>query len=250
MKERFQRHKWWMVTMLLTLPVAALATGVTNVFSPGTVISSAAVNQNFQQITDRLTALENASGTVVNTGSDGGVTQCGPANGTWVMLGEYADDDADEYSESEFGYDEVPVGAIIDYRGALPRKVMFQSSAIAGVWNSAAFAFATPRIAGLIAPLDGTTTNSGASLLSATVLGDTVTNKTAGKCQRTQTLDLAFLVGGTVVHEQDAVVMTASDNGAAWNVSEFFTNSAGATLLTSYQWQAVPAQPPRAATGP
>src|SRR6185369_8627752 len=43
---------------LLTVPLAAIAAGVPNVFTAGTVISSADVNANFKNLSDRVTALE------------------------------------------------------------------------------------------------------------------------------------------------------------------------------------------------
>ena len=57
---RFSKHKWWIVTALITVPLAALA-AVPNVFTSGTVISSAQVNANFAALDARLTALEAAS---------------------------------------------------------------------------------------------------------------------------------------------------------------------------------------------
>ncbi len=57
---RFGRHKWWMLTALLTIPIVALAEGVPNVFSPNTAISSSQVNANFKNLADRVTALETA----------------------------------------------------------------------------------------------------------------------------------------------------------------------------------------------
>jgi hypothetical protein len=50
-----------MITALLTFPLLALAAGVSNVFSPGTVISAGQVNQNFAQLADRVTKLEDAA---------------------------------------------------------------------------------------------------------------------------------------------------------------------------------------------
>jgi hypothetical protein len=55
---RFSKHKWWIMTALLTAPLVALAAGVPNVFAPNTTISSAAVNANFTNLADRITALE------------------------------------------------------------------------------------------------------------------------------------------------------------------------------------------------
>ena len=58
---KFSKHKWWIVTALLTAPLVAIAAGVPNVFAPNMVISSAAVNANFTNLADRVTALEAAS---------------------------------------------------------------------------------------------------------------------------------------------------------------------------------------------
>jgi hypothetical protein len=54
---KFSRHKWWIVTVLITAPLVAIA-AVPNIFSPNTVISSAQVNMNFAGLDSRLTALE------------------------------------------------------------------------------------------------------------------------------------------------------------------------------------------------
>ena len=54
----FGKHKWWILTAVLTAPLVAMAAGVPNVFAPGTVISSADVNANFKNLSDRVTALE------------------------------------------------------------------------------------------------------------------------------------------------------------------------------------------------
>jgi hypothetical protein len=69
---KFATHRWWLLTMLMTVPIIAVAAGVPNVFKPGEVISSAQVNDNFKNLADRLTALEDAR-----------------AN-PWVMAGENA----------------------------------------------------------------------------------------------------------------------------------------------------------------
>ena len=53
----FSRHKWWIVTALITVPLVAIA-AVPNVFSPNTLISSAQVNANFTALDTRLNALE------------------------------------------------------------------------------------------------------------------------------------------------------------------------------------------------
>jgi hypothetical protein len=54
---KFSRHKWWIVTVLITAPLVAIA-AVPNIFSPNTVISSAQVNMNFAGLDSRLGALE------------------------------------------------------------------------------------------------------------------------------------------------------------------------------------------------
>jgi hypothetical protein len=61
MTTKFSKHKWWIITALITAPLVALAAGVPNVFAPNTVISSAAVNANFTNLADRVTALEAAT---------------------------------------------------------------------------------------------------------------------------------------------------------------------------------------------
>jgi hypothetical protein len=64
MVTRFEKHRWWVLTALLTVPLAAFAAGVPNVFTPGTVISSQQVNDNFKSLSDRVTALEAAKTTL------------------------------------------------------------------------------------------------------------------------------------------------------------------------------------------
>jgi hypothetical protein len=54
---KFSRHKWWIVTVLITAPLVAIA-AVPNIFSPNTLISSAQVNANFAGLDSRLGALE------------------------------------------------------------------------------------------------------------------------------------------------------------------------------------------------
>jgi hypothetical protein len=58
MATRFEKHRWWVITALLTVPLAAFAAGVPNVFTAGTAISSQQVNDNFKSLSDRVTALE------------------------------------------------------------------------------------------------------------------------------------------------------------------------------------------------
>jgi len=87
---------------------------------------------------------------------------------------------------------------------------------------------------------------SGAALVSAKVVSDTFQNSGNSKpfsCQRTQIVDLALNVGGALVKERDTIIMSSIANGSAWNVAEYFTNGAGSTSLTSYQWQSVPPAP-------
>ena len=57
---KFSKHKWWIVTALITVPLVAIA-AVPNIFQPNTVISSNAVNQNFSALEARITALEAAN---------------------------------------------------------------------------------------------------------------------------------------------------------------------------------------------
>ena len=57
---RFGKHKWWILTALITAPLVAVAAGVPNMFAPNTTISSAQMNANFTNLADRLTALESA----------------------------------------------------------------------------------------------------------------------------------------------------------------------------------------------
>lgn len=57
---KFSKHKWWIMTALITVPLVAIA-AVPNMFTAGTVISSSAVNQNFSALDARITALEAAT---------------------------------------------------------------------------------------------------------------------------------------------------------------------------------------------
>jgi hypothetical protein len=57
---RFNRHKWWISTLLLSVPVVALAQGLPNTFTPGTVISASQVNANFAALNSRLSAVESS----------------------------------------------------------------------------------------------------------------------------------------------------------------------------------------------
>lgn len=74
---KFSKHKWWIVTALITVPLVAIA-AVPNIFQPNTVISSNAVNQNFSALETRITALETAnaksSATMVMNNVPGPVT--------------------------------------------------------------------------------------------------------------------------------------------------------------------------------
>ena len=56
--KRVRGHNWWILTVMLTVPAIAAAAGVPSMFTPGTVISSSAMNQNFKNVTDRLDAIE------------------------------------------------------------------------------------------------------------------------------------------------------------------------------------------------
>jgi len=69
----FAKHKWWLLTAVLTVPLLAYGAGVPNVFKPGDVISSSQVNANFDSINTRVSALETA--------------QSAPAANPWVKAG-------------------------------------------------------------------------------------------------------------------------------------------------------------------
>ena len=56
--KRFTPHRWWLLTVLTAVPALSLAAGVPHLFTAGTAISSAEVNENFANLADRLTALE------------------------------------------------------------------------------------------------------------------------------------------------------------------------------------------------
>jgi hypothetical protein len=77
MSNKFSKHKWWIVTALLTLPLIVVA-AVPNTFAPNTTISSAAVNANFAALDARIAALEAAaaktSATVVMNNVPGPLT--------------------------------------------------------------------------------------------------------------------------------------------------------------------------------
>ena len=62
---RFKSHKFWIITLLLSLPVVVVA-AVPNVFQAGSVISSAQVNANFAALDTRIATLEAA---VQNSGA-------------------------------------------------------------------------------------------------------------------------------------------------------------------------------------
>jgi hypothetical protein len=91
---RFGKHKWWMLTALLSAPLVALAAGVPNMFAPNTPISSAAVNANFTDLANRVTALENAKTTVTlvmdnvigGLGATGKTATFTSAGGTVVLV--------------------------------------------------------------------------------------------------------------------------------------------------------------------
>jgi hypothetical protein len=81
---KFSKHKWWLLTVLMTVPLLAVAAGVPNIFTSGTVISSSQVNDNFKNVTDRLTALESTKPT--NTYVRWGRTVC-PTGANVVYTG-------------------------------------------------------------------------------------------------------------------------------------------------------------------
>jgi hypothetical protein len=55
---KFASHKWWIATLVFTAPLLAQAEPVPNTFTAGTVISASQVNADFQNLADRLTAVE------------------------------------------------------------------------------------------------------------------------------------------------------------------------------------------------
>jgi hypothetical protein len=79
--QKFSKHKWWILTALLTAPLIAMAANVPNIFSPNTVISSSQVNDNFANLANRVTALETTgqSVPVVRTSAE-----------TTIPAGQYA----------------------------------------------------------------------------------------------------------------------------------------------------------------
>ena len=89
MTTKFSKHKWWIITALITAPLVALAAGVPNLFAPNTVISSAMVNANFTNLADRVTALEAASAkssaTMILNNSPGPLTP--PKTATFTASG-------------------------------------------------------------------------------------------------------------------------------------------------------------------
>src|SRR3954468_461681 len=74
---RLQGHRWWIISDLLTAPLMALAAAVPHIFSPGTPIVSAQVNQNFKNLADPTTALESRTATVVFDSEPGGLGMLG-----------------------------------------------------------------------------------------------------------------------------------------------------------------------------
>jgi len=82
---KFSRHTWWFVTALLTAPLLAWAAGVPNLFAPATPIVSSKVNENFKNLSDRLTLLE-AQPKPVHTYVRWGRTTC-PTGATVVYAG-------------------------------------------------------------------------------------------------------------------------------------------------------------------
>jgi hypothetical protein len=54
---RFAPHKWWLMTLALSLPAVALAS-VPNIFNPGDLLSSSKVNADFAALDQRLSAVE------------------------------------------------------------------------------------------------------------------------------------------------------------------------------------------------
>jgi hypothetical protein len=86
---RFSRHGWWMLTAVLTVPLAALAATVPHMFGSGTVISSSAVNDNFASLDSRSNALEAANATaakVLTTSSSTTLTLAASSDGPYAGL--------------------------------------------------------------------------------------------------------------------------------------------------------------------
>lgn len=54
---KFSKHKWWILTVVLTMPVLAL--GAIANFQPGNTISAATFNTLFNGLDSRITTLEN-----------------------------------------------------------------------------------------------------------------------------------------------------------------------------------------------
>ena len=87
---KFAKHKWWILTIALTVPVIAIAADVPNIFTAGTVVSSSKVNANFKNVSDRLPALE-AAGARSTTYIRWGRTVC-PTGASVVYTGYAAGD--------------------------------------------------------------------------------------------------------------------------------------------------------------
>ena len=54
---RFAPHKWWLMTLALSLPAVAWAS-VPNIFNPGDSLSSSKMNANFAALDQRLSSVE------------------------------------------------------------------------------------------------------------------------------------------------------------------------------------------------
>jgi hypothetical protein len=94
----FARHRWWLLTLLLTAPIVAVAAGVPHVFTAGDVISSAQVNDNFKDLADRVTALE-----------------AGPRPNPWVKAGDNVSKAAWDELVAKYPLDKYEWGT--DYNG-------------------------------------------------------------------------------------------------------------------------------------
>ncbi len=77
----FEKHKWWIVTCILTVPLLLLAGPVPNTFAPNTSISSQAMNANFLNVTTRIDTLENNAIVKQRSCGAGGTIQVLPAAG-------------------------------------------------------------------------------------------------------------------------------------------------------------------------
>jgi hypothetical protein len=100
--KKFWRHQWWVITVLTTIPLVALAAQIT--FSPGTPIRSTDVNANFTELYQRTAALplrvELANGAQCAVSADVSDCTC-PNNSVPVGGGAAAGGDANVLNASQ-----------------------------------------------------------------------------------------------------------------------------------------------------